>query len=330
MHDLDEIKERIPIAKAWELLQLPGQPAKRGASRSPFRDEKRPSFSVFNNGKMWKDHGTGETGDVVDFWCKATGIEKGAAIKELAKLAGVSQYDHCFLPVKKFAKLGPKVDARVKSEPASVGLVPENCSRNLRWLLSTHSLSFDIRKWLAKKRIEISTASQLTTEHAIGVDEHWRMCFFFEGGTKIRRVLEDSHSCVWTEGSSASLPWRIRRVDNPDVKTVFITEGESDLMRTASHISPVGGGKACIISMPSASWRPDPALCWRIGAYRDVVLLMDEDKAGRLCLDALAGLFCANAKGVRLWRPSFPDKSDCCDLPTDKLLKAFDTMKRIN
>ncbi|MCW1883817.1 hypothetical protein OKA04_03695 [Luteolibacter flavescens] len=34
---------------------------------SPFRDERTPSLSIFDNGTSWKDWGTGEGGDVVEF-----------------------------------------------------------------------------------------------------------------------------------------------------------------------------------------------------------------------------------------------------------------------
>jgi Toprim-like len=35
--------------------------------RSPFREDNKPSFSVYSSGTKWKDFGTGEGGDVVDF-----------------------------------------------------------------------------------------------------------------------------------------------------------------------------------------------------------------------------------------------------------------------
>jgi hypothetical protein len=50
---------------------------------SPFRDEKKPSFSVYADNRKWKDHGTGEGGDVFDFYQKAKGIDKKAAFLEL-------------------------------------------------------------------------------------------------------------------------------------------------------------------------------------------------------------------------------------------------------
>jgi len=55
---------------------------------SPFREDKSPSFSVFADGRMWKDHATGDHGDAVDFIAKARGCTKGDAARELIILAG--------------------------------------------------------------------------------------------------------------------------------------------------------------------------------------------------------------------------------------------------
>jgi len=60
--------------------------------KSPFRDEKRPSWGVFQgeNGKwLWKDHGTGESGDELDFIVQAKGCSSGEAVRMLCEMAGV-------------------------------------------------------------------------------------------------------------------------------------------------------------------------------------------------------------------------------------------------
>jgi hypothetical protein len=62
-------RERFTIPEIWETLGLPGEP--KPACRSPFRDERTASFSIFDSGRAWKDHGTGDGGDVVSFLCHA-------------------------------------------------------------------------------------------------------------------------------------------------------------------------------------------------------------------------------------------------------------------
>ena len=56
--------------------------------KSPFRQDRNASFSVFNDGLKWKDHATGEGGDVVDFIAKARAISKADAARELIAMAG--------------------------------------------------------------------------------------------------------------------------------------------------------------------------------------------------------------------------------------------------
>lgn len=74
---IKEIKLAYRIPAAWRDLQLDGEPGK--CVRSPFREDKKPSFSVHADGKRWRDFGTNERGDVVDFVRRALGADtKGA------------------------------------------------------------------------------------------------------------------------------------------------------------------------------------------------------------------------------------------------------------
>lgn len=60
-----EAREKYTIADAWHLLGLEGAP--KSSCKSPFRDDKNPSFSIHTGGTAWTDHSTGEGGDVVEF-----------------------------------------------------------------------------------------------------------------------------------------------------------------------------------------------------------------------------------------------------------------------
>lgn len=62
------------------------KPAK--SCRSPFRDDQNPSFSVYDNGKRWKDFGTGEKGDAIDFLARAANISRKEAFKQFMEMAG--------------------------------------------------------------------------------------------------------------------------------------------------------------------------------------------------------------------------------------------------
>jgi hypothetical protein len=58
---LQAAKEELPIPALWHLLNLAGKPGK--SCKSPFREDRNPSFSIYDDGRKWKDHATGQGGD---------------------------------------------------------------------------------------------------------------------------------------------------------------------------------------------------------------------------------------------------------------------------
>jgi hypothetical protein len=84
-----------PIARAKGKLTVldlgalffPGWKAGRSC-KSPFREERHPSFSVFDDGKKWMDFATSEHGDALDFLAKARGLTNSDAAREFIALAG--------------------------------------------------------------------------------------------------------------------------------------------------------------------------------------------------------------------------------------------------
>jgi hypothetical protein len=83
---LKAAKERLRISDLWVMLDLPGRPAK--SCRSPFREDRNASFSVYHEGRRWKDHATGEGGDEVDFVASACDLSTQDACRKLIDLAG--------------------------------------------------------------------------------------------------------------------------------------------------------------------------------------------------------------------------------------------------
>jgi hypothetical protein len=92
MSPLESALDQLRIPELWRILGLPGEPPERDKTvRSPFRVDRHPSFSIFDNGRRWKDHGTGERGsDAAGFLAKARGISNEEACRELIRLAGTS------------------------------------------------------------------------------------------------------------------------------------------------------------------------------------------------------------------------------------------------
>jgi hypothetical protein len=78
--------EKLSIFELWLLLGLNGKPGK--SCRSPFREDKHPSFAIYAEARRWHDHTTGEGGDAADFCAKARGLSKEDGRRLLIDLAG--------------------------------------------------------------------------------------------------------------------------------------------------------------------------------------------------------------------------------------------------
>jgi hypothetical protein len=86
--DIEQAKEKLRIPGVWSHLGLAGKPSK--SCRCPWREDKKPSLSVFQDGRAWNDFATGEGGDAIDFFAKATGLERGSATRQFIELAGLA------------------------------------------------------------------------------------------------------------------------------------------------------------------------------------------------------------------------------------------------
>jgi CHC2 zinc finger len=81
--------ERVTIPRLWMHFSLPGRIAPSCNVRCPWREDKHPSFSVFAEGRRWKDHGSNEAGDSFHFYCRITGLSPKQAYRSFIVLAGL-------------------------------------------------------------------------------------------------------------------------------------------------------------------------------------------------------------------------------------------------
>lgn len=84
---LAQAKDRLTVTDVGAMLYPDWRPGK--TCRSPFREDRKPSFSVFDNGRRWRDFGTGEHGDAIDFMARARGVSNSDAVREYMRLAGM-------------------------------------------------------------------------------------------------------------------------------------------------------------------------------------------------------------------------------------------------
>ena len=83
---LTDAKARLNIHALWRHFGFDGEP--KASCHSPFRDDNKPSFSVNADGTLWHDFATGEAGDAVDFFQRASGLSKKEACRKFIELAG--------------------------------------------------------------------------------------------------------------------------------------------------------------------------------------------------------------------------------------------------
>lgn len=111
-----EAKQRFSIPVLGRIFNLPWKPAK--SCRSPFREDRSPSFSVSEDGQRWCDFATGERGDVIDFLAKVRGISSAEAFVELLKMTETQPQVANRPETKPERREGPKLDG---IEPCSNG-----------------------------------------------------------------------------------------------------------------------------------------------------------------------------------------------------------------
>jgi hypothetical protein len=83
--EIDSAKQRLTIHELGRMLFPGWQPG--SPCRAPDRDDRNPSYSVYDGGRRWKDFGTGEGGDAVSFLAKARGLPMAEALREFVELA---------------------------------------------------------------------------------------------------------------------------------------------------------------------------------------------------------------------------------------------------
>jgi hypothetical protein len=89
---LEDLKAVYRIPTAWRDLGLPGQPGKSVAS--PFREDHSPSFSVFQDGMRYKDHATGDGGDLFDFVMMGRMCAMAEAVRFVEERLGITCPEH--------------------------------------------------------------------------------------------------------------------------------------------------------------------------------------------------------------------------------------------
>lgn len=113
-------EQRLPLPELARLLGL--EICQRpGTCRSPFREERKPSWAWWfgNDGRgRWMDHASGEAGDCASFVARALGLSNREGVLRYLELSGLTEKDFTFLPVALPKLPAPRpVEPRATKEP---------------------------------------------------------------------------------------------------------------------------------------------------------------------------------------------------------------------
>lgn len=141
---LPEALERLTVL---EVGRAHGFELRIGAQKSPFRDDRKPSFSVLRDGQGWKDHATGDGGKVWAFakMCRPNDSERELALY-LINLAGLGDGT---VPVSAQPHRAPVVKAKARKFEHSEEWAP---SVLYRWMEGLGAVNADAVRRLAARR----------------------------------------------------------------------------------------------------------------------------------------------------------------------------------
>jgi CHC2 zinc finger len=196
MSKVDDIKARLTVVELWARL-YPNSAPKTGRNwiyKSPFREDKTPSFSIFSGGTRFRDHATGDAGDVISFASLAYGISSKEAIR---KLSG----EVCALPERRnIAPPTKKPELDVKEYERLV----DQCLDGFR--LDANTV---LHRLLKAKNIPHEIAMSMRNEESLGCHQGCP-AYIYDNGIKVRYSAESSRSTRWLIGSDGGLPVAIQ------------------------------------------------------------------------------------------------------------------------
>ena len=262
MTKIEGIKARWDIPMVWRKLGLPGEP-KIGMNRSPFREDRNPSFSIYANGQKWKDHASDEQGDVIDLVQVALDCDKHKALDWFGE--------------------GSELHARPPRPKAPAKLVQHDWSpREVRKWEAQYPTEKDLQAltdWTVAKRL--GPPDLFVEEGSLRVSQG-KPVFVFKQGVKIRHDPHSSRSNRWLTGGTPHNLWRVQAL-RYEPRLIILVEGETDCMAMANDIGL--HSQTEVMGCPGAGWRPEVFIpVFRMAMSRGlehIVVAFDPDEAGR-------------------------------------------------
>jgi hypothetical protein len=213
-----EARERFTISDAWTLLGLEGEP--KSSCKSPFREDRSPSFSIHSDGTAWTDHATGEGGDVIEFIRHAIGGDHRAVRHWLQERIGTDHHA---------VTKAPRTPAKVSKPPKAI-----------KWPSDPHTGTMDDWSAFAQSRGLTFPAVHVMVQAGIlrFCRADGRACYVVTDATsraaEIRRLDGEwfgDNKAFWLSGVDKSwLPGAELLAGEPKDVSAIITEGATDLL----------------------------------------------------------------------------------------------------
>jgi hypothetical protein len=287
MFNIEAIKERLDIPTC--VSHLGGEvPQRIGAFKSPFRDDKSPSFSIYGQHlDRWKDHATGDGGDCIDLIRIVRGIEAKEAIATAASWVGLAPERED--DSSKFRAPPPPGSRHRMPSPDAKPPKPPRLPADKKAALiypSGNYLDYPaLAAWSGKcgNMFLPSAINALGKAGALAISPNGNITFMFKSDAcKVRFDPMSSHSSRWIAGMANENLWGDLLFDEGNIADpVFLTEGESDLITLLGVLQRLQlPGQ--ILALASASAIPNIGIMFRFFRKRKVFTLLDNDKAGAL------------------------------------------------
>lgn len=273
---LEDAKARLRIPELWARYQLPGTPAR--SCRCPWREDKKPSFSVDADGLLWHDFATGEGGDAIDFLARLCQLDSKVACRTFLELAGGAVTAPATFTFPKPTAPAPR--AKPALPELAIGTAAE-----LAALATLRGIGLEGLQWASERGVLRFTTSQRHGLRAWVVTDGERV------NAQARRL--DGHGWehldgakAWTlPGSWASWPLGLREAQ--DFPAIALCEGSPDflaahylaLWEQASHYTKRDVQCAPVAMLGASQYIPPDAL--PLFAGKRVRIFCHTDEAGQ-------------------------------------------------
>ena len=259
--DVESLRQANPLRETVE--RLTGQQVVRHKISAPWRDERTPSLHIYEDGR-WKDYGSGESGDVIDFvgrYYFGASYDPSTHFQEVVdRLGGLD-----------IAPIPAPAKADVVQRPQPKPSLSVSLDAIKRW----HETMPDSRReyWYSRGIMDPAI-----NDFLLGWDgKRYTIPHLYRGvpfGVK-RRISEISDGIdakyIAIKGSRSGI-FNLGVASTHS--TVIICEGEIDAMLLTQY-----GFPACSGTTGAGTFKPEWARFF--ATTRRVVLLFDNDEAGR-------------------------------------------------